>query len=295
MPSIYFKLHGIAHEIELFPDFAPRTIAKLLAELPASIDIHCAKIAGQHIFWHAPVVADVEKAQDILTLPAGAFLYWPERQFLELIYGELQAEKAQVSVLGQLKGDIEWLRAYGRQVVETHGQGPLVAELLPGEGGDGLAEPESVVYGPGLVALRKARRSMWTAPPAEFLTLLQRQGLMMPYGPLALAEGEFRKLHELIWRLRNERYGIGRAERGRVAGFLIDGFNDRIEGFCGLHACGAVLERAKPLILDPETADVAIEELVLYTGRAAAWLDTYIPWNALNDVTLASLAKSGVR
>lgn len=295
MPSIFFKLDGVEHEIELYPDLAPQTIGKLVANLPANIDIHCAKIAGQHIFWHAPVVADIEKAQDILTLPPGTFLYWPERQFLELIYGELQAEKAQVSVLGRLKGDIGWLKDYGRYVVENHGHGLLTAELRAGEGCDELARPEKHVTSPGLLALRKARKEIWAAPPEEMFVLMRRTGMMLPYGPLAMAEGEFRKLHELLWRLRHERFGISAAQRADVIAFLIDAFNARIDGFCGLHGAGVVLDSAKSLFANDEIASDSLEELILYTGRAAAWLDAFIPWMALNAETLSSLGGQGVR
>ena len=295
MPSIYFKLGDQEHEIELFPDLAPQTIGKLISTLPSDIDIHCAKIAGQHIFWHAPIVTDIEKAQDILSLPAGTFLYWPERQFLELIYGELQAEKAQVSVLGRLTGDIAWLKDFGRKVVEDHGKGLITAQLLPGEGLDGLAIEETPVADPDLGALREARKAMWKEPPQEFLSLLKRDGMMMPYGPLAMAEGEFRKLHELIWRLRSEAYGVAFEDRAKVATFLIDAFNARIDGFCGLHNCGAELDRAKSLLQKPELVGETIEELVLFTGRAAAWLDDFIPWNELTKVTVGTLENQGRR
>ncbi|TCK28305.1 hypothetical protein EV667_2309 [Ancylobacter aquaticus] len=295
MPSLSFTLDGVAHEIELYPDLAPVTIGKVIANLPAALDIHCAKIAGQHIFWHAPVVADIEKPADILTLPAGTFLYWPERQFLELIYGDLQAEKAQVSVLGRLTGDIGWLRAFGRRVVENHGQAPLLAQLTANEDALALAVPEKPFTSPGLNALRTARKAMWQAPPEEMYALLRRQGMMIPYGPLAMAEGELRKLHELIWRLRSAAHGIGTAERARVLEFLIDAFNARIDGFCALHATGKVLDDAKALLGAPEDIDDVIEELVLFTGRAAAWLDTFIPWNALNEATQAALARQELR
>src|SRR5690606_35925857 len=104
---LYFTFEGKRHEIALDTASAPRTIAQLLAHLPAKIDLHCAKIAGRHIFWHAPFIAPLEKGQDVLTVPPGTFLYWPERQFLELVYGELQAESAQITVLGRLTGDIQ--------------------------------------------------------------------------------------------------------------------------------------------------------------------------------------------
>lgn len=295
MPSLFFKLNGASHEIELYPDLAPKTIGKLVASLPAKVDIHCAKIAGQHIFWHAPIIADIEKEQDILTLPPGTFLYWPERQFLELIYGELQAEKAQVCMLGRLKGDIAWLKEFGRHVVKNHGQGLMLAELTAAEDALPLAVKEKPLSSPELVALREARKAMWRDAPAEMFTLLKREGMMLPYGPLAMAEGELRKLHELLWRLRDDGHGIEASDRSKVVAFLIDAFNARIDGFCGLHDIGALLEQAKSLLVEPDAVGDVVEELILYTGRAAAWLDAYIPWNALNVVTLSSLERQGVR
>ena len=89
--------------------------------------------------------------------------------------------------------------------------------------------------------------------------------------------------------------GISAAQRADVVAFLIDAFHARIDGFCGLHGAGAVLESAKSLFADAEIASDALEELILYTGRAAAWLDAFIPWMALNAETLNSLEGQGVR
>ncbi|OBZ94804.1 hypothetical protein ADU59_13355 [Pararhizobium polonicum] len=295
MPSIYFRFDGQDHEIALATDLAPDAIGKLLASMPAVVDIHCAKIAGQHIFWHAPFLADVEKATDILTLPAGTFLYWPERQFLELIYGELQAEKAQVSVLGRLTGDIEWLRRLGRHVVEDHGKEIIRAELIPTDEAMTLAIREPEPASPGLATLRAARKAIWEKEPADVAVLLARSGMMLPYGPLAMAEGELRKLHELLWRLRGGTYYSG-TEKSEFAIFLIDAFVARIDGFCGMVGCGVVLEGASNLLKDePQHQAAILDELVLYTGRAAAWLDLYIPWNSLNDVVLDTLDAQGLR
>lgn len=296
MPSIYFRYDGKDHEIELAVDLAPVAIRKLLANIPAVIDIHCAKIAGQHIFWHAPFVADVEKAADILTLPAGTFLYWPERQFLEFIYGELQAEKAQVSVLGKLTGDIEWLRVMGQHVVADHGKQIITAELVPSEEAKALAINLPALSSPGVANLRADRVAIWENQPADIATLLARTGMMIPYGPLAMAEGEFRKLHELLWRLQDGRGFYRGNEKAELICFLLQAFIARIDGFCGMVSCGHVLEGAIALLkTEGQHVEEILEELVLYTGRAAAWLDLYIPWNELNTVTRKTLANQGLR
>lgn len=286
--TLLFSHNGVAHEIELRPDLAPNTLAKLLASLPARLDIHCAKIAGQHIFWHAPFVAELESSIDIMTLPAGTFLYWPERQFLELIYGELQAEKASVSVLGQLKGDLGWLKELGRNLVLSHGREITWASLDFAPGSHAVPAPEAPLEHPGLRALHSARKAAWAEEPADVQRLLARRGMMLPFGPLAMAEGELRKAHELLWRLWNGSSGLPAEQVPGVACFLLQAFIDRVDGFCAMHETGAVLHLIIDLLRDTSAPLTRVlEEAVLYTGRMAAWLDLYIAWNDCNEQTLA--------
>jgi hypothetical protein len=298
MPSIYFHFSGQAHEIVLSSS-APGVVGRLKEALPAKIDIHCAKIAGKHIFWHAPFVCDLESERDVVSLPAGTFLYWPERQFLELIYGELQAEKAKVSVLGQLRGDLEWLRQLGRELVAQQGHRVVWASLTldPDEPvpTDCLYPEtflEAQVPGQPLAILRHASKTAWQEEPEYVAALLQRKGVMLPYGPLAMAEGEFRKLQELLWRLHEARRLENSAARTQTAVFLLDAFVSRIDGLCGLHESGAVLcAAADALRRNPVEAPEIIQDLILYCGRIAAWLDLHIPWNALNESVRAAAAE----
>lgn len=299
-PIIRFHYAGRSYPIELEPALAPRTIGLLIAALPAAVDLHCAKIAGQHIFWHAPFLSECESARDILSLPPGTFLYWPERQFLELIYGTLQAEKAQVSVLGRLSGDIGWLQALGGELAREHGQRIFRAELTADANTMHLGRPAAASPHPALRQLRSEREAVWRAEPSCIRHLLERKGTMLPYGPLAMAEGEFRKLHELLWRLRGDPAGsdgpdgMGRDSRAAFTALLLDAFVERIDGFCGLHRSGAVLTEAARLLREPQAPAAGIvDELVLYCGRMAAWLDLHIPWNALNEQVRAALSRQG--
>jgi hypothetical protein len=285
--NLLFSFNGIDHEIALRHDLAPKTIDKLLASLPSRLDIHCAKIAGQHIFWHAPFVAQLESSIDIMTLPAGTFLYWPERQFLELIYGELQAEKASVSVLGQLVGDIQWLKEMGRNLVLNHGREVTWAALDFAPGSDYVPQPQPAIGHAGLQALVEARESAWAVEPSDVKRLLARRGMMLPFGPLVMAEGELRKCHELLWRLWNGSSGLPAEQLPQVASFLLQAFIDRVDGFCGMHETGDVLKQIMALLNAAEVpARMVLEEAVLYTGRMAAWLDLYICWNDCNEHTL---------
>lgn len=280
-------------------------MGRLLESLPARIDIHCAKIAGRHIFWHAPFIAPLEQAQDVLNLAPGTFLYWPERQFLELIYGELQAESAQVSVLGKLVGDVSWLRELGEHVTRWQGHELVWAELTADpvseptagtslrlvDGGAAQRELDSRhILDERFSALRLARMAVWRSEPECIRALAGRRGIMLPFGPLSMAEGEFRKLQELLWRLGTPLASdIPVGERGRHAAFLIDAFLTRIVGLCGLDESGAVLQQAAGLLRDhPDMAPAVLEEVVLYCGRMAAWLDLYIPWSTLNDQVVSA-------
>ena len=86
---------------------AVRTQRALLNALPLPLQLHTPKIAGSHIYWHAPFVEDVEGATHVLSAAPGAFVYWPVRQFLEITFAPLQAENAEITVLGHLDAPID--------------------------------------------------------------------------------------------------------------------------------------------------------------------------------------------
>jgi hypothetical protein len=272
--------------ILLESDRAPRTANALLASLPSRIDLHCAKIAGNHILWHAPFVVDAEATGDVMQVPPGGFLYWPERQFLELVFDALQAESAQVTLLGRLDGGIADLRALGRHVQERQGHEPLYAELASRDPVPAFAPKPS---DPALAGLVAARRRLWQAPPAEIATMMARRGVMLPAGPLIYAEGYARNLHEALWRLRAIARGGDTTFAARAGIDAIGLAVSRIAGFCHLSESGAVLTQAAELLRGrPDLAAGIIDEAILISGRLAAWLDGRIAWNDLTEATRAA-------
>jgi hypothetical protein len=283
---LVFKVDGVEHEIELDATHAPKTLAKVAAALPATIDVHCAKIAGSHIMWPVPFVERVEKASDVLAMPPGAFFFWPERQYLEITYDALQDEAAAVSYLGRLTGDVTWLREYADNQRRNQGRSLFAAELFIRNAG-----PSSATAAPsGSSAwdrLRAARQQAWRQQPADVQALLDRRGLNIPFGPLAMAEGELRKLHELLWRLWNEGDQRGAKEKIAIAVFAVEAAITRVGGFCHMLATATVLRDG---IVCLEKADAPLQEvlveLVLYVGRMAAWLDLHICWWPMNELTL---------
>jgi hypothetical protein len=287
--TLIFACEGAEYEIELTADHAPQTLAALRASLPAAADIHCAKIAGCHIMWPVPFVRRVEKAADVMTMAPGSFFYWPERQYLEITYDELQAESAAVSVLGRLKGDTGWLRDYADRNRREQGRRLFMAEVFL-KGGARKVEAAPLPAGAdALGRLRAARQAAWMAEPAEIGSLMARQGLMMPFGPLAMAEGEMRKLHELLWRLWNERSRYTDQEKAGIAIFTLEAAITRVGGFCHMTQTGAVLHDGIDCLRAGEASvEAVLEDLVLYAGRIAAWLDLHIQWWDMNEITLGA-------
>lgn len=305
--SLYFIYEGERYEIALDHAAAPRTIETLLQHVPARIDLHCAKIAGRHIFWHAPFVAPLEQGRDVLTAAPGTFLYWPERQFLELTYGELQAESAQVTILGRLTGDIDWLIALGEDLRRGQGRRIFWAGLevdvsSKQREGVGVTKTASELTGDAeapcmndarFIHLKTAREQAWVAEPDSVTELVARRGILLPYGPLAMAEGEFRKLQELLWRYASRHAeGFSAGAKAEHTAFLLEAFVSRIADLCGMEECRATLLGAAELLREQPDAYTAItHELILYCGRFAAWLDLYIPWNDLNEAVLEAQSR----
>jgi hypothetical protein len=284
--TLIFKVDGVEHEIELADAYAPKTLAKVLANTPATIDIHCAKIAGSHIMWPTPFVERAESAADVLDMQPGSFFFWPERQYLEITYDALQAETASVSYLGRLKHGADWLRDYADRQRRQQGRAIFTAQLyLRDAEAPSLPDPE-----PGSEALRRirgARIAVWKKQPAEVDALLNRRGLNIPYGPLSMAEGELRKLHELLWRLWNQQGTRNDAEKAAIASFVLEAAITRVGGFCHMLDSASVFQTGIDcLAAKSDAIDDILVELILYTGRMAAWLDLHICWQPINELTL---------
>lgn len=284
--TLILSAEGARVEIGLDLEAAPRTIAALVATLPARIDLHCAKIAGDQILWPVPVLQPLESARDIQGAAPGAFIYYPKRQFLEIMFGPLQEESASVTILGGARGDLSALKRLGETVQADHGWRTVWGELSAGPGGwfkSLPAAPREAKPSAALAAARKARAAAWQAPPAEFERLRARRGVMIPLGPLVYAESETRKLHENLWLLRDGRELRFTAEAGAL---LLRGAAGQLEGFLGLHDTAKTLEAmATAIAMEPLDTVALLDEAILYVGRLSHWLDLYFPWRKLNDVT----------
>jgi hypothetical protein len=288
---LIFRCEGTDHKVTLTDEAAPRTLAALKSWLPADITLHCAKIAGCHIYWPTPILEPLEQGTDIHSLPPGAFLYYPDRQYMELTYDALQAETASVNLLGHIVGDVGWLRDLADVQRRQHGRRTFPARLvLPGqeeEATPACAPPVAGDAGPR-GHLRAGRERVWAEEPAEVEALMRRDGLNIPFGPLVTAEGEFRRTQELMWRLWRNAAGHDDRTRALIACETLDLTLDRVVGYCHLHESGAVLRAARKALAgaDGATANETLADLTIFCGRMAAWLDLRIPWWDANEVVL---------
>jgi len=265
---------------------APRTLAALAATLPTALQLHTPKIAGQHIYWHAPFVEDAEGGVDVMEAQPGAFLYWPARQFLELIFAPLQAETAEVTLLGQIQGGLPELQALGLRLREQHGRRLFAGNLVPVESAQ-AREPRPSQVPDELVAIRQ---KLWTTSPADIEALLASRATMHPAGPLFLAESEARILHELLWWVRG---GLATEEpriSRRIAAVACNKAATRLRDFCHLgESAAAVFALEAAFGRDDIPLAALVDEAILCAGRLAAWLDLRIPWSAVNEATRSVL------
>jgi hypothetical protein len=262
---------------------APKTLSALAAILPLPLRLQTPKIAGAHIYWQAPLLCDLEAGSDIMRLAPGAFLYWPERQFLEILFAPLQAETASVTALGALEDEdhVTEVAHFGETLRETAGVRPSVGVLKLNDDEDALPLSAEIPRLSELAALHICRTEIWEAPPPELTDLIAGRGILHPAGPVLFAESEARGLHEMLWWMRRD--GNEVVWRG-AAPIAIDKAAARLGGFCHLASCAEVLTGIAELLRSGKVpACDVIDEAILYLGGLSAWLDTAIPWNAMNE------------
>lgn len=276
-----FSACGQRWTIVCDPDRARRTLGTLCAVLPLDLQLHTPKIAGSHIYWHAPFVEDAEGGVDVLQAEPGAFIYWPGRQFLELTFAPLQAETARITVLGRIESGLGRLAELGAALRTDHGCRPFDGRLALIDGTQPIEPPPT----PGVPDdLRERRQALWVASPDDVTGLTRSRALMHPAGPVFTAEAEARVLHELLWWVRGRRTGQDEILLRYTAALACNKAATRLRDFCHFgpsatllfdleHAFGSAAIPLGPLL----------DEAILVAGRLAAWLDLLIPWSGIND------------
>lgn len=290
--SLIFSCEGQDHEIALVDRPASETLRQLKSWMPAEISIHCAKIAGCHIYWPSPILAHLEDATDIHDLPPGSFLYYPDRQYLEIIYDELQAETAAVTYLGRLQGDVEWLREFAARQRKEAGSKVFMASLRLED-----STPDSPLDVPEgddpWSRIQRMRRNVWKAEPEEVARLLAGKGHNIPLGPMATADGYFRFVQESLWQLWNKPDRFSDAARRAATINALELGIARIGHYCHLSESEALLQDAIACVIAAKVPlQDLLAEVIFYCSRMSNWIDLHIPWFPANELTKKSLGRN---
>ena len=290
--TLIFTCEGTNHEIALFDRPGSATLAQLSAWLPAQTTLHCAKIAGCHIYWPSPILAALEEGTDIHRQPPGAFLYYPDRQYLEIIYDELQAETAAVTHLGQLQGDVGWLRVFATRQRREAGSKPFTAMLSLKEISPQGKAPLPADDTPW-ARVQRARNQVWQAEPAEIGRMLANKGHNIPFGPMATADGYFRFVQESLWQIWVAPARFDDAARRAVAVNSMELGIARIGHYCHLSDSEAFLHDAIAVVTQSQVPlQDLLAEVILYCSRMSNWVDAHIPWFPANELTKKALGRS---
>lgn len=267
---------------------APRTLSALAACLSLDLQLHTPKIAGSHIYWHAPFVEAVEGAVDVMQARPGAFFFWPVRQFLEIAFAPLQAETASITVLGHLAGGVEELAALGAALRNGQGRRSFRGRLTMVEPSRELPPVSPRDGVPADLVAR--RRQLWTACPAEIRDILSSRAIMHPAGPLFMAESELRVLHETLWSVRSRQGADDEVLLRYAAALACNRTALCLHDLCHLEETAELLRDLKAALLrsDIPLAPM-IDEAIMVAGRLAAWLDLLIPWSDVNEAVRSAV------
>lgn len=287
-----FRCHDQELEIELADMPDSETLRQLMAWLPATVTIHCAKIAGCHIYWPSPILATLESGQDIHALPPGSLLYYPDRQYLEIIYDRLQAETASVTYLGRVVDGIDWLRDFAARQRQTSGFQVFTADLFIRGDETPKAHPRFTGDRPW-DRIRAARQAAWAGEPDEITRLLAHEGLNIPFGPMATADGYYRAVQESLWQLWNKPDRFSEDQIRAAAINALELGISRLGHFCHLTDTESVLQDAISCIQDKSVPlQDLLAEVILFCGRMSNWIDVRIPWFEANELTKRALGRA---
>ena len=271
MKKIALKLNGKTAYFDLFEEEAPITCARLLEILPQKIDIHYAKFAGQEILGVIPMMAPIEGGKSLDEIEQGCVAFYPDRAFFCIYYGELQDEDVSITVIGQLHAD----EAFVSEMEKCrYRQGDLL-EIYDREASESVYAPHTFAIDTNMG---------WEKMPEDIQSVFKKRGISLPGGPILNAEGESRKLGDLLYTLyisvlNNEEYGKPFVNR------LLDYYAFKIGGWCGMHDRAGDILKYKDLLMD-ETRDrrEVLVDFIYWANRMNMWIDLLIPWEDITEL-----------
>lgn len=273
MDRIYVNINGKKAKIELNSKIAPNTIEKIKSILPQKIFLHYAKFAGEEVFGILPVMIPMENKTNVNNLEKGSVVYYPERQFFCIFYGDIQDEDANVTVIGKLVADKNFINEMEKV---RYNQG--ICMLIRNEDNFENNDNDYKIYNHIINV-----NFDWHNLPKEFNTLISRKGVMQPGGPIIYAEGETRKLADILWIFYMYYKKENNAPLDLLRDLLVQSIN-RIGGWCGLKESAEVINQYLFLLMKQDSDKLVIlEDMILYVNKLNMGIDLLIPWDKCNE------------
>lgn len=125
--TFYIKVGDEVITCEFLYDVSPQTCGAIEELLPLEGELHCAKIAGDEVFFPIPLKLPVEKSgAHAHDLTPGTIAYWPDRPHLCIFHDAPQEEDASVTLVGNITENLEALGKIAAQVRKRQGMKVVV-------------------------------------------------------------------------------------------------------------------------------------------------------------------------
>jgi len=271
MDKIILSINNKKALVELFSEDAPNTISEIKSILPQKIDLHYAKFAGEEVFGILPIIIPLENSKNVNNMEKGTVVYYPERQLFCIYYGDLQEEDANVTVIGKLIADEEFINEMEKV---RYNQG---ISMIIKNGDNDLESYEYISYKHIIDT-----DSHWHKLPNDLEAIVKREGVMQPGGPIIYAESETRKLADFLWIFYMFYKKEGYINIDLLQSILTQSKN-KVGGWCGLTKNAEAFNQYLYLIQNNADKLVVLKDFILYINRLNMWIDLLIPWNEINE------------
>ena len=105
MRKIKISFRSQMAEATLLEKEAPKACNAIWNRLPIEADVHCAKVAGEEVFFMVPFVLNPERGGELLE--AGSIAYFPPAQSICIYYWSRAVRARQATVFAKITENLE--------------------------------------------------------------------------------------------------------------------------------------------------------------------------------------------